>query len=95
VVISVASAAAGFVYGASRGERQRPDERHAEDSDEDSVADGDLSAVSAGYMKPCKLVRCFGISGLVPLNQLILLIKVLVVRTDLNMTTGKIAAQCG
>ncbi|KAN0121559.1 Peptidyl-tRNA hydrolase PTH2 domain containing protein [Russula decolorans] len=71
-VISVASAAAGFVYGSSRGERQRP---HDEDSDEDSVADGDLSAVSAGFMKPCKLV--------------------LVVRTDLNMTSGKIAAQCG
>jgi len=80
-VISVTSAAAGFVYGASRRERQLPHDRppktedREEDSDEDSVADGDLSAVSAGFMKPCKLV--------------------LVVRTDLNMTPGKIAAQCG
>jgi hypothetical protein len=67
VVISVASAAAGFVYGASRGERQRQRQRpHDEDSDEDSVADDDLSAVSAGFMEPCKLVRCFGIFGLLP-----------------------------
>jgi hypothetical protein len=63
--ISVASAAAGYVYGASRGERQ-PERPHDEDGDEDSVADGDLSAVSAGFMKPCKLVRFFGIFGLLP-----------------------------
>ncbi|KAJ2928745.1 hypothetical protein H1R20_g8213, partial [Candolleomyces eurysporus] len=49
-----------------------------EDEDEDDfedVADGDLSAISAGFTEPCKLV--------------------LVVRTDLGMTSGKIAAQCG
>jgi len=83
-VISVASAAAGYVYGASHGEGQRPhdqptktDEQDEDSpsSDEDSAADGDLSAVTAGFLKPCKLV--------------------LVVRTDLNMTPGKIAAQCG
>jgi len=85
-IISVASAAAGFVYGSSYREKQTPHERPtktegqdqsipSDDDDEESVADGDLSAVTAGYMQPCKLV--------------------LVVRTDLNMTPGKIAAQCG
>jgi peptidyl-tRNA hydrolase, PTH2 family len=66
-VISVASAAAGYVYGVSRGQRKPHDqptktEELDEDgsgSDEDSVADGDLSAVQPGFMKPCKLVRCF------------------------------------
>ncbi|KAG1871155.1 peptidyl-tRNA hydrolase PTH2-domain-containing protein [Suillus tomentosus] len=45
------------------------------EEEDDALADGDLSAVKAGFMQPCKLV--------------------LVVRTDLKMTTGKIAAQCG
>ncbi|KAM6497926.1 PTH2 domain containing protein [Amanita muscaria] len=43
--------------------------------DEDGIADGDLAAVKAGILEPCKLV--------------------LVVRTDLGMTPGKVAAQCG
>ncbi|KAG1828731.1 peptidyl-tRNA hydrolase II domain-containing protein [Suillus variegatus] len=42
------------------------------EEEDDALADGDLSAVKAGFMQPCKLV--------------------LVVRTDLKMTTGKIAA---
>ncbi|KAI0803070.1 peptidyl-tRNA hydrolase PTH2-domain-containing protein [Irpex lacteus] len=45
------------------------------DSEDEEVADGDLSAVRAGMLEPCKLV--------------------LVVRTDLGMSPGKIAAQCG
>ncbi|KAG1784266.1 peptidyl-tRNA hydrolase PTH2-domain-containing protein [Suillus placidus] len=45
------------------------------EEEDDALADGDLGAVKAGFMQPCKLV--------------------LVVRTDLKMTTGKIAAQCG
>ncbi|KAF8624809.1 hypothetical protein AX15_005696 [Amanita polypyramis BW_CC] len=45
------------------------------DEDEEEDADGDLAAVKAGFMEPCKLV--------------------LVVRTDLGMTPGKVAAQCG
>ncbi|KAG2160059.1 peptidyl-tRNA hydrolase PTH2-domain-containing protein [Suillus bovinus] len=45
------------------------------EEEDDALADGDLSAVKAGFVQPCKLV--------------------LVVRTDLKMTTGKIAAQCG
>ena len=68
-VISVASAAAGYAYGASHAphlEKQRSHERptNAEgqdqgspSDDEDSVADGDLSAVTAGFLQPCKLVR--------------------------------------
>ncbi|KAG1757879.1 peptidyl-tRNA hydrolase PTH2-domain-containing protein [Suillus lakei] len=43
------------------------------EEEDDALADGDLGAVKAGFMQPCKLV--------------------LVVRTDLKMTTGKIAAQ--
>ncbi|KAI0359172.1 peptidyl-tRNA hydrolase II [Trametes cingulata] len=43
------------------------------DSEEEDLADGDLSAVKPGFMEPCKMV--------------------LVVRTDLGMSTGKIAAQ--
>ncbi|KII93424.1 hypothetical protein PLICRDRAFT_87801 [Plicaturopsis crispa FD-325 SS-3] len=50
------------------------DEDDSEDEDE-SAADGDLAAIQAGFMEPCKLV--------------------LIVRTDLKMTPGKIAAQCG
>ncbi|KAI0651626.1 peptidyl-tRNA hydrolase [Trametes meyenii] len=44
-------------------------------SEEEDLADGDLSAVKPSMFEPCKLV--------------------LVVRTDLGMSTGKIAAQCG
>jgi hypothetical protein len=72
-VISVASAAAGFVYGASRNVRQIPHdqptktEEQDEDSpsDEDSSADGDLSSVTAGFLQPCKLVRRSGICCIV------------------------------
>ncbi|TFY78679.1 hypothetical protein EWM64_g5336 [Hericium alpestre] len=46
-----------------------------DDSEEEDLADGDLSAVKAGVLQPCKLV--------------------FVVRTDLGMSPGKIAAQCG
>ncbi|KAI0005470.1 peptidyl-tRNA hydrolase PTH2-domain-containing protein [Russula compacta] len=53
----------------------REHDENSPSDDEDSAADGDLSAVKAGLLQPCKLV--------------------LVVRTDLNMTSGKIAAQCG
>jgi len=69
----VTSAAAGYVYGVSRSERQGPyepptktKEQDEDDpsSDEDSVADGDLSAVTAGFMKSCKLVRYFDILAL-------------------------------
>ncbi|KAG6837126.1 hypothetical protein H0H93_014432 [Arthromyces matolae] len=46
-----------------------------DDEEVEEIADGDLSAIYAGILEPCKLV--------------------LVVRTDLKMTPGKIAAQCG
>ncbi|KAF7437063.1 hypothetical protein PC9H_003897 [Pleurotus ostreatus] len=55
------------------------DEKHSESDDseeeDESLADGDLSVIQAGFMEPCKMV--------------------LVVRVDLNMTPGKVAAQCG
>jgi hypothetical protein len=67
--VAVVSAAVGYAYGAYRDERQRPhdqpteteEEEEEEDSpssDEESAADGDLSAVTVGYLAPCKLVRC-------------------------------------
>jgi PTH2 family peptidyl-tRNA hydrolase len=49
-------------------------QEESDSEDEDAIADGDLSAVQAGWIEPCKMV--------------------LVVRTDLNMSQGKIAAQC-
>lgn len=77
--MSVASAAAGFVYGASHREKQTPHERPTNtegrdqsipsDDDDESIADGDLSAVTAGFMQPCKLVRCSTISYLMPLTD--------------------------
>ncbi|KAG2023646.1 peptidyl-tRNA hydrolase 2 [Coprinopsis cinerea AmutBmut pab1-1] len=45
------------------------------DDEDETLADGDLSAIKAGLTEHCKMV--------------------LVVRTDLGMSTGKIAAQCG
>ena len=77
VTISVASAAVGFLCGASaRHERKsrgqveppsavpNPKERDGHDSsdDEDATADGDLSTVAAGLLQPCKLVRLSALS---------------------------------
>ena len=107
VTISVASAAVGFLCGSSaRRERERrgrvvpnPKEQNEHDAsdDEDSTADGDLSTVSAGFLQPCKLVRLSGLSLRIHKHRHYLppRPKVLVVRTDLKMTSGKIAAQCG
>src|SRR5579863_5293820 len=60
-VISVASAAAGYVYGTSHSrEIQRSHElptntetqdQSSSSDDEDSAADGDLSAVTAGFLQ--------------------------------------------
>ncbi|KAI9066638.1 peptidyl-tRNA hydrolase II [Trametes sanguinea] len=88
----LASLSAGYALGAwssSQGkgknapavastDQVKPPAREAgedSESEDEEVADGDLSAVKPGFLEPCKLV--------------------LVVRTDLGMTTGKIAAQCG
>lgn len=92
----MASATAGFVYGASRNQRPH-DQAEGEDlsNDEDSSADGDLSAVTAGLLEPCKLVRSSSICCIITPLTGPCVIKVLVVRTDLDMTPGKIAAQCG
>lgn len=65
-------------------------------SDEESeiveIADGDLSAIQAGTFEPCKLVcttsHCNHLLSCQSYPT-----KVLVVRTDLKMTPGKIAAQ--
>lgn len=66
----------------------------AEESDEEdeyeSVADGNLSSIKAGFMEPCKLVR---LGGSYHVYSTEVKWKVLVVRTDLKMTQGKISAQ--
>lgn len=59
------------------------------------MADGDLSAVRAGVLEPCKLVRLdVARGGLYACVLMVCMVmQVLVVRTDLKMTPGKIAAQ--
>ncbi|CDO72444.1 hypothetical protein BN946_scf184977.g145 [Trametes cinnabarina] len=72
------SSSEGTVLEAPNTNEVKPQPTKATDvdmseSDEEDLADGDLSAVKPGFLEPCKMV--------------------LVVRTDLGMTTGKIAAQ--
>ncbi|KAF5368490.1 hypothetical protein D9758_002357 [Tetrapyrgos nigripes] len=84
VLLGTASAALGFYLGRYTS-KDAPvsnsiDEEPVledDDGDEDAegIPDGDLSAISAGFMEPCKIV--------------------LIVRTDLKMSPGKISAQCG
>ncbi|RPD63174.1 peptidyl-tRNA hydrolase II [Lentinus tigrinus ALCF2SS1-6] len=83
----LASLSAGYALGAWSSHVKSPESKapaadtpdastEAQDdseSDEEEVADGDLSAVKPGLFENCKLA--------------------LVVRTDLEMSTGKIAAQ--
>ncbi|KJA25973.1 hypothetical protein HYPSUDRAFT_199214 [Hypholoma sublateritium FD-334 SS-4] len=56
-----------------------PEEEEADEQDDslstEDIPDGDLSAVSAGFLEPCKMV--------------------LIVRTDLKLSPGDIASQCG
>ncbi|KAF9014953.1 peptidyl-tRNA hydrolase PTH2-domain-containing protein [Cyathus striatus] len=84
LIISLASLGVGYYIGSqyvrSPGLPVEPEtvaevveEEEDESDDEGDIADGDLSAVKAGFTEPCKLV--------------------LVVRTDLKMSSGKIAAQ--
>ncbi|KAF8078363.1 peptidyl-tRNA hydrolase 2 [Lyophyllum atratum] len=80
VVLSVTSLGLGFHVGSQRSIQSNDaptTETPVEDNEDEAedIADGDLSAIRAGFMGQCKLV--------------------LVVRTDLKMTSGKIAAQCG
>ena len=66
------------------------DAQEDSDSEEEDVADGDLSAVKPGLMEPCKMV-----SSLLMMDRYMESFghQVLVVRTDLGMSSGKIAAQ--
>ncbi|KAJ2920411.1 hypothetical protein MD484_g67, partial [Candolleomyces efflorescens] len=95
--LSLASLGAGYFLGArvtestaptlpdsgspsdSAQTKADPKPEDEDDDDFEDIADGDLSAISAGFSEPCKLV--------------------LVVRTDLGMSSGKIAAhpnnRCG
>ncbi|GLB36394.1 putative peptidyl-trna hydrolase [Lyophyllum shimeji] len=81
VVLSVTSLGFGFHLGSQRTPFPKDANtvstplEDEEDDEAEAIADGDLAAIQAGFLEPCKLV--------------------LVVRTDLKMTPGKIAAQCG
>lgn len=65
-----------------------PEPEDSNDEDEE-LADGDLSSVKPQTMEPCKLVSACQH----PAEDLSYHDQVLVVRTDLKMTQGKIAAQ--
>ena len=91
----------GKFYGASVG-KKGPEELmkppivkevdSEADSDDESLTDGNLAAVKAGLLEPCKMVWFFYLYlGYLTVDMAIF--KVLVVRTDLGMTPGKIAAQ--
>ncbi|KAJ7102150.1 PTH2-domain-containing protein [Mycena belliarum] len=74
-VLSVTSLALGYYLGRRSPPSQPKTLDDPLSEDEGEPRDGDLSAVTAGFLEPCKLV--------------------LIVRTDLKMTPGKISAQCG
>ena len=77
---------------ASTSKPAKPQEKQDADSDseEEDLADGDLSAVQPGFMEPCKMVLH---STSHDVRASTHRSKVLIVRTDLGMSTGKIAAQ--
>ncbi|KAJ7293359.1 peptidyl-tRNA hydrolase PTH2-domain-containing protein [Mycena rebaudengoi] len=75
VVVSIASIVVGYYAGRNSPGRNSDSPKKTLDEDEVDSDDGDLSAITAGLLEPCKLV--------------------LIVRTDLKMTPGKISAQCG
>lgn len=68
----------------------KPEPKDNDDEDEE-LADGDLSSIKPRLMEPCKLVSACHRSDERP--PLMSMDQVLVVRTDLKMTQGKIAAQ--
>jgi hypothetical protein len=77
LLISVTSAAVGFAFGAAAHRREREsheqpkeptkteekDEKYEPSDDEGSIVDGNLSAVTAGFLQPCKLVSDFWYSA--------------------------------
>ncbi|KAJ7431802.1 peptidyl-tRNA hydrolase PTH2-domain-containing protein [Mycena galericulata] len=75
VSLSIASLTIGYYLGRqSTAQIDIPADDQFQEHD-DEYNDGDLGAVTAGLLEPCKLV--------------------LIVRTDLKLTPGKISAQCG
>jgi hypothetical protein len=83
-----ASLTIGYLLGSST---RNPTATASEDVDGEveEVSDRDLSAITAGLMEPCKMVRHFSCWCLVLTKGS----QVLVVRTDLKMTNGEIAAR--
>lgn len=108
VATGVAVAACTFAFGYQAGLRSlsKPSiseskdivpetlahEEEGSDSEDEQAADGDLSSVKAGWVEPCKLVSALSVKRDSTLTSLL---QALVVRTDLGMSSGKIAAQCG
>lgn len=70
-MLSITSLGLGFILGSRgvthneqptpvKGEDAVPtitEEEEHDEEDEEHITDGDLSAISAGFMEPCKLVR--------------------------------------
>ncbi|KAF5377470.1 hypothetical protein D9615_005180 [Tricholomella constricta] len=57
-VLSLTSLGLGFHVGAQRAQGAEPTDDEDEGNTED-IADGDLSAIQAGFLEPCKLVRAY------------------------------------
>ncbi|KAG9123106.1 hypothetical protein FRC07_000221, partial [Ceratobasidium sp. 392] len=66
-----------------------------DESDEDAGGDGNLGDVKAGLLEECKLVSELSFEWRLLPQFTNIPQQVLVVRTDLGMSSGKIAAQCG
>lgn len=79
----------------SPSQEQESEQNDEEDNlEDDGIPDGDLAAVSAGFLEPCKMVRF----SLILARRCSCFIEncseqVLVVRTDLKLSSGSIAAQ--
>ena len=75
---------------------QEAEDESGSESEEDERADGDLGSITPGLFEECKLVskkKKNPPRSIFTITEFPL--KILVVRSDLGMTKGKIAAQCG
>lgn len=88
-ILAVASVSVGYWAGANSQSKEQRDTEESEAISESLESDRGISSVKLGQNDECKLVE-------LKLQGLILKLttyQVLVVRTDLRMSSGKIAAQ--
>jgi len=103
ILLSATALLLGFHLGLRRESQAIQTERNGDrgqadgdKSEEGTMDDENLSAVQAGMMEPCKLVRSSPGEYFTSFNNeysRLPIFEVLVVRTDLNMTPGTIATQ--